>query len=296
MLPFLFAAVFVSKHSMSFELLVPDFKVPEPKSLADSGKPSVQSQMPLETLSVTTPRKKPQVLLIIDDLGDNYRLGKRVVNLPVPVNLSFLPNTPFARKLALQGHQLGHDIMLHLPMQATTRSDLLGNDALTLQHDQTAMAHLFDANLHQIPFVAGFNNHMGSLLTRSEKHMKWLMQLTAEKQLYFVDSRTAADSIAHKEALRSGIPSLSRDVFLDPADGSFSVEKQLYKALKIADRYGKVVIIGHPHRGTLAVLEKELPFLSKHYEWLTVSAYWNARQRAYAKSFDVSANKPSAPE
>lgn len=230
--------------------------------------------------------EKPAIVLIIDDLGDNYRLGKRIVNLPVPVNLAFLPNTPFAKRLAEQGHQRGHDVMLHFPMEATSRPDLLGQGAVLSEHDKPETLKIFEQNLSQIPHVVGFNNHMGSELTRSEKHMQWVMEYAANKSLYFVDSRTSPHSIAYRSAKRTGVFALGRDVFLDPAQGSVSVEQQLLKALKIANRRGSVVVIGHPHLKTIEVLERELPYLKRDYQWLTVTEYgkWHYSQLAVEKS------------
>jgi hypothetical protein len=232
---------------------------------------------------------KPQVILIIDDLGDNFRLGKRIVNLPVPVNLAVLPNTPFARRLAELGHQRGHDIMLHFPMEATTRSDLLGKGAILTHHSQQQTLTIFENNLAQIPYVVGFNNHMGSELTQSQKHMRWIMQYAANKALYFVDSRTSPQSVAFQSAKESGVYAIGRDVFLDPASGSVTVEQQLVKALNIANKRGKVVIIGHPHPNTVAVLEREIPYLARDYQWVTVSQLVK-RQYSHSKTGNTGNN------
>ena len=35
----------------------------------------------------------PALIIVIDDLGNNNRLGQRTVNLPGPVNLALLPHT-----------------------------------------------------------------------------------------------------------------------------------------------------------------------------------------------------------
>ncbi|MEE4243850.1 MAG: divergent polysaccharide deacetylase family protein [Kangiellaceae bacterium] len=219
-------------------------------------------------------RHKPSIFLIIDDLGDNYSLAKRLIDLPVKLNLSVLPNTPFAGRLAELGHQKGHDIMLHLPMEAKSRNDLLGKGALFSQLDERDTLAIFRQNLQQIPFVKGFNNHMGSVLTQSHKHMNWLMKSAAEQQLYFVDSRTIAGSVAHQVAQQKGVQTLSRDIFLDPVADSVSVHQQLSHALSIADRRGHVVIIGHPQADTVEVLEQQLPEIARHYQLRTISGFW----------------------
>lgn len=230
---------------------------------------SIESHLPND-LSLS----KPKVILIIDDMGDNFRLGRRVIELPVAVNLSILPHTPFGKKLAELGHERGHDVMLHFPMEATTRPDLLGKGSLTLKHNQFEAKAIFEQNLQQVPFVKGFNNHMGSRLTKSKPHMEWLMSVALEKELYFVDSRTISDSLAQHSAKRAGVAALGRDVFLDPVVGEASVEQQLRKALNIADERGQVVVIGHPFAETLDVLERQLPELTGVYSFVTVSEYF----------------------
>lgn len=238
------------------------------------------SELLANTESLIRQSLKPKVILIIDDLGDNYRLAKRIVDLPAKINLAFLPNTPFAKKLAQQGYQKGHDIMLHFPMEATTRPDLLGKGALTHQHSKEQAEQLFQANLEQIPHVVGFNNHMGSLMTQSADHMRWVMDYAARRNLFFVDSRTIASSVAIDQALQQGVPSLGRDVFLDPVSDSITSEQQLMRALSIADKKGQVVVIGHPYRSTIELLERELPFIAQHYQLVTVSEYWQSNQKA----------------
>jgi hypothetical protein len=112
---------------------------------------------------------------------------------------------------------------------------------------------------------------MGSELTASEPHMRWIMQYAATRALYFVDSRTSSQSVALASARDLGVFTLGRDVFLDPTSGSVTVEQQLLKALRIADKRGQVVIIGHPHPTTVEVLEREVPYLIRDYQWVTVS-------------------------
>ncbi|NVJ59056.1 MAG: divergent polysaccharide deacetylase family protein [Gammaproteobacteria bacterium] len=240
--------------------------------------------------------KRPSVVLIIDDIGDNYHRGKRVVELPVSLNLAMLPNTPFAKKLADEGFNKGHDIMLHLPMEATTRPDLLGKGALLDQHSKEQLTTVFSENLAQIPHVTGFNNHMGSRLTASQQHMTWVMEYAAERGLYFVDSRTTSSSVAFETAQHWAIPSLGRDVFLDPTKDEKVIKQQFQKALKVARKRGSVVLIGHPYAKSLKVLEEEIPKIATDYNWLTTTEFLRFQQLAtlYGRSLapDVAEQKP----
>ncbi|MCO7225176.1 divergent polysaccharide deacetylase family protein [Pleionea sp. CnH1-48] len=226
-------------------------------------------------LGEPVPLKKSRLIIIMDDLGDNYRLGRRIINLPVPLNIAFLPNTPFARKLANMANERGHDVMLHLPMEATTRHDLLGQDALKSSHSYQEAMTIFEENLASVPHVRGFNNHMGSHLTKQSEPMKWLMEEARQRDLYFVDSRTVAGSVAFSIALHNGVPAIARDVFLDPVSAKKStIRAQLKKAMNIAQNKGVAVIIGHPYPETLEVLEQELPNVLRHFDVVKLSDFF----------------------
>jgi hypothetical protein len=118
--------------------------------------------------------------------------------------------------------------------------------------------------LTEIPHIKGLNNHMGSQLTQEQIPMNWLMNELAERNLYFVDSRTSAASLALQTAKSYQVPSLKRDVFLDNQRDAEVIQRQLHKALAIAQTQGKAIAIGHPYPETLAVLEKIQPLLTNY--------------------------------
>jgi len=114
------------------------------------------------------------IALIIDDLGYRIKNDKRAINLNGKISYAFLPNTPHARRLANLAHENNKDVMLHLPMES---EQSIGHEAgvLTTQMEQQEFIQLVKKNLSVIPHVSGINNHMGSMLTQSDKHMNWLM-------------------------------------------------------------------------------------------------------------------------
>lgn len=200
--------------------------------------------------------------VIIDDLGDRLKDGRRAVALPGPVTLSMLPHTPFAARLAREAHARGKEIMLHLPMESVEPRPL-GPGGVTLHMGQAEFTRRVRANLAAVPHVRGVNNHMGSLLTLHPGHMSWLMdELRQRGGLYFVDSRTTPASVALPVAQEYGVPSATRDVFLDPVREAGAIQLQWERALAKARRAGHAIVIGHPYPETLALLERELPRLA----------------------------------
>ena len=216
-----------------------------------------------ENFDAAKPDTWPVIAVIIDDIGNRLRDGERAVALPGPVAYAVLPHTPYAAELALAANGLGKEIMLHQPLQATDSNHLLGEGAITLDHSALDLQATFVENLATVPFVAGINNHMGSLLTRHPGHMRWLMQAIKQNgSLFFVDSVTSGQSVAFTMARESGVPSIRRDVFLDSVQSEEAVAIQFERLKQHARKHGYAVGIGHPFPETLQVLEKELPRLS----------------------------------
>jgi polysaccharide deacetylase 2 family uncharacterized protein YibQ len=120
-----------------------------------------------------------------------------------------------------------------------------------------------DYALSTVPHAIGLNNHMGSLLTTQTVAMDWLMRELHARQLFFIDSRTHAESVALASARAHAVPALERQVFLDSDPAPPAVAAQLARLEQLARRSGWRAAIGHPHASTLAALERWLPTLAQ---------------------------------
>lgn len=202
-----------------------------------------------------------EMVLIIDDLGYNQERDTRALLLPGPVALSILPFTPYGRELAAFAHEEHKPVMLHLPMQPhgfTSKSPGSLNETMARERFLQSLRR----SLAAIPHLQGVNNHQGSALTTLNRPMGWLMEELQRQQLFFVDSRTSAQSVAEQVALERGVPTARRDVFLDHTQTPEFIDQQFQQALRMAKRDGRVVVIGHPYPETLDYLEQQLPQLA----------------------------------
>lgn len=207
---------------------------------------------------------RPAIAIIIDDLGGRLAPGKRVAGLPGPVACAFLPHAAHTRALALLAHSRNKEVLLHLPMQ-TVEARPLDAGGLRLDMTEQQFVQALQRDLAAVPHVAGINNHMGSLLTRHPGHMLWLMQeINRHGALFFVDSRTTSATVALQVAMENDVPSLKRDVFLDNDPSPAAVRARFAYLLQRAKRDGTALAIGHPHPGTLEVLEQLLPTIEQH--------------------------------
>lgn len=204
----------------------------------------------------------PRVAIIIDDLGYHLANGLRAIRLPGTVSYSFLPGSPRARVLAEQAHEMGKDVLLHLPLQAAHHEGPPEPSEIGLDMSRARVGVVFGEALQSVPHVVGINSHRGSLLTRHPGHMRWLMEEIREYDgLFFVDSYTHHQSVALQIAAEAGVYALKRDVFLDPDRSPETVAREFERMKDLARERGKVIAIGHPYPATLELLEQELPRL-----------------------------------
>ncbi len=206
----------------------------------------------------------PRLAIIIDDVGSDPTAVDAVFALPYPVTLSILPGHPRSTAIAEEAHRRGYQVMLHLPMESQA------NEAPEAQELRTGMtapeiSRLLGEMLQSVPYAVGVNNHQGSLATTDPHLMAELMPQLRARNLFFVDSRTTAATVAYDTAERDGVHSGFRNVpFLDDVQEDSAIRRQLEIAVHGAKEKGEAIVIGHPHPETLRVLREILPYLQSH--------------------------------
>jgi polysaccharide deacetylase 2 family uncharacterized protein YibQ len=217
----------------------------------------------LMLFSVLSHADSAKIAIIIDDLGYDKQLGQRSIDLPGKITVSILPDTPHARDLAYQAHAQDRDILVHLPMQAQNHNHGHERHLHSEMPKDEFITHL-RSQLASIPFAAGVNNHKGSLLTTMPSAMEWLMLELKQWDIYYVDSRTTAATVAAPIARTHGLAYAERDVFLDHQLNRNYLENQFARLIGKAKKNGQAIAIAHPHELTLSFLEEMLPTLAEH--------------------------------
>ena len=210
------------------------------------------------------------VVIVLDDMGVNAVQSANALNLPGPLTLSFLPYGDASLKQAKKAKQLGHEIMVHLPMEplAHLEEPVMnpGPNALYVADDSAAIAAKVQKNLKDyLPLAVGVNNHMGSRFTSDKGSMLKVLPLFENAGLFYLDSLTTPNSqvTAAARELNLTVPLLKRDVFLDHVIGRTEVDQSLLRLEREARKQGFAIGIGHPHAITLQALKDWLPTLAE---------------------------------
>jgi uncharacterized protein len=216
---------------------------------------------------------RPLVAIVLDDLGLDRARTAAAIRLPGPVTLSFMT---YAGDLAEQteaARRAGHELLLHVPMEAVDRHENPGPHALYTALSRDEILDRLRWGLNRFDGYVGINNHMGSKFTADRSAMAPVIEELHARGLVFLDSRTTASSVGFGLAAADGVPHAARDVFLDDDLAPAAIAHQLGAVEAVARRRGSAIAIGHAHDTTLAALRAWLPLLDgKGLAFVPVSA------------------------
>ncbi len=227
---------------------------------------------PIEKPSVSKGDKLPLVALIIDDMGHDRSIARKLANLDAMMTFSILPYGAHRKSIAKLAEKKGLEVMLHLPMEPMEYPKVdPGPGALLSSMTPDQLIASLDKGLAAVPYIKGVNNHMGSRLTTSSSQLYQIFTILKKEKLFFIDSRTSAKTLCRPSARLLKIPFAQRDIFLDHLQTRDFVEKQLTKLVKRAERNGAAIGIGHPYNVTYEVLRDRISKLRKRVKLVAAS-------------------------
>ncbi len=228
---------------------------------------------------------RPMIAIVLDDVGVNRRGAEAAIALPGPLTLSFMTYARDLAAMTARARAAGHELMLHVPMEPRDAALDPGPNVLRADLPRAELAQRLAWGLDRFEGYVGINNHMGSRFTASEEGMALVMAQLKMRGLLFLDSVTAADSVAARQAARAGVPYAVRDVFLDnEPDDIAAIHRQLALLEQAARAHGYAVGIGHPHDGTVTALRQWIPEMqARGFTLVPISAIVRHRQSLAAQ-------------
>jgi len=199
--------------------------------------------------------------VVIDDVGNNLSDLEPFLQIPGPLTFAVLPALPHSAEAARRAHAAGKEVIVHMPMEPIGDENPGPGAVLVAQSDSEIRERLERA-LQDVPQARGMNNHMGSRVVADRRVMAAVMDTLRAHGLFFLDSRTTADTVARELAAERELPFLERSVFLDNVPEAGEVEARLREGLAIALDRGYAILIGHAQSAaTREVLARLLPSL-----------------------------------
>ena len=204
------------------------------------------------------------IVLIIDDFGyRNDLISDGFLNLDVPITCAIIPGHSQSRIFAKKAVAAGQEVIIHMPMESTVLT--VGEEEYKIKTGMTSEEIEWRINevLKEIPEAVGMNNHQGSKATTDSKIMSVVASVLKRRGKYFLDSRTAPNTVGEESMRSIGVPTASRHVFLDNNPSINEISAQFDELVAFANKRGLGIGIGHAKPNTLKVLQDKIPELLK---------------------------------
>ncbi|MBP7110665.1 MAG: divergent polysaccharide deacetylase family protein [Firmicutes bacterium] len=204
---------------------------------------------------------KGRLAIVIDDFGYRSPAKARILALDYPITCAVLPDGKTTAEDGRAAHDAGKLVILHMPMEAQdyTKSD--GEGFIRVGMEPGEVRARLHVALQSVPMAKGVSNHMGSLVSKDEAVLEAFIEEVDYLGLFYLDSRTATDTLGPQVARRLGAEAYLNSTFLDGVDDEAYVEERLWLAAEKAKAEGQAVAIGHVRLSTAKALEKVLPQL-----------------------------------
>ncbi|MDR2900491.1 MAG: divergent polysaccharide deacetylase family protein [Treponema sp.] len=203
------------------------------------------------------PSHRGTVALVMDDAGNNLQELDAFLTFSGPMTIAVLPGLPYSAEAARRIRAAGKELILHQPMEAIGGQNP-GPGAIYTNMSDAEIRAILKKNLAELGPVSGMNNHQGSKASMDERVMEIILSICHDEGIYFLDSRTTADTVAPLVAERRGTKIWERDVFLDNIQERAAMIRSFHEGLQKAEQKGGAIMIGHVWSSELAATLEEL--------------------------------------
>jgi hypothetical protein len=203
-----------------------------------------------------------QVAIIIDDIGYDLVPVKELLKVNADITYSVLPFLIHSREAAEMLHKANKEILLHLPMEPVSYPrEKPGSGALFTDMNDEELVFQLEKDIEAVPYIAGINNHMGSKFMEDKEKLALIFGKLKKKNLFFIDSRTAANSEAFAAARKVGLQVAARKIFLDNNRDYNEIYNNLINITNNNGDVSPLIVIGHPHPETIRAIKDAIKVL-----------------------------------
>lgn len=208
------------------------------------------------------------LVFVIDDAGMNAEYTKRYASLPFPLTIAVLPKLLHSKDCAYIVRSSGKELILHQPMQSLNHNLDPGPGKISVDMCFSQISSIINENLAEIgPGVKGLNNHEGSEVTEDVLRIGAVLDVCLENKIYFLDSRTTANTKAPQAALERDMTIFEKSgPYIDNIVSREAMLKEIYKSLEAANKNGSAIVIAHVDKSAEILpklLEQMYPYLLK---------------------------------
>lgn len=252
-------------------------KISETTKPKKETKPSEPKTEQKPQFNIPQARNNATIAIIIDDAGRSAANVKKYTSLEIPLTIAVLPKLSQTKESAQIVRSSGKELILHQPMQSKNHNMDPGPGKITVDMSFEQIYQIVRENLAELGSgVKGLNNHEGSEVTEDVFRIGAVLDVCLEKNIYFLDSRTSAQTMAPQAALERDMTIYEKaGPYIDNETTRDAELKRLLESLEYANKHGSAIVIGHVDKSVkiLPDLLKEMyPLMVKQgYKFTTPS-------------------------
>jgi polysaccharide deacetylase 2 family uncharacterized protein YibQ len=211
-----------------------------------------------------------RLLVVVDGFGGagSDTLGKDFLDLGIPLTGAVLPQLAGTKTWANRLVDGYHDVLAQIPMepQGYPKRDP-GPGAVLVDMPSGQIQRVVRKHLSEIPHAIGATSWQGTMALSDVAAMSAVMAELERADALWLDARVVPTSVAADRAAQAGVITFRIDAILvAPGRREAQVKaiaRQLEEAVALARRRGYAIVLAHPDRAALEVLEREVPKLRR---------------------------------
>ena len=200
----------------------------------------------------------PRIAIVVGWLGLRAALAQRAINeLPGTVTLGISPYSRNAQELVNQARVIGHEVVLMVPMEPLNypASDPGPHTLLTDLQPIDNIDRL-EWLMSRIAGYVAVTDDMGSKFTATEAAIRPVLRAFKRRGLMYLDSRSAADSVASRVASELALPRAISNRLIDSVATAEAIDARLAELERIATVQGAAVGMAQPYPVVIARLKE----------------------------------------
>ncbi|MBI3322923.1 MAG: divergent polysaccharide deacetylase family protein [Candidatus Omnitrophica bacterium] len=210
------------------------------------------------------PAGRGRIAIVLDDWGYSMSQVPELRAIRAPLTVAVLPGLPHSADVAREAAGRGHEVILHMPMEAVNPDEPREEGRTLLKGmARSEILELLDRSLATVPLAEGISNHQGSKVTSDPGSMEVVLRETKRRGLYFLDSLVTSRSVCAEVARKVKVRFAQRAVFLDNEESAPRIRERLVELAQAAAEKGAAVGIGHDRPVTVEVLRRAVPQLEE---------------------------------
>lgn len=194
--------------------------------------------------------ESPKLAIIIDDFGGWSRDGvEEMLAVPAPLTCAIMPCLENTEIDAEKANAAGHEIILHMPLEAHKKlpENWYGNLYVKNSDTPEVSRQKVREGFESVKYAKGMNIHIASGVCQNFALMRAIMEEAKSQKKFFIDSFTHPKSVCQKVAKEIDIPFGIRTEFLEKTGVKSydNAKHELRRMVAHAKKYGKAIAIGH---------------------------------------------------